>query len=50
MDRNEIDKITDILESEAYLVLSEDEEIRRIYGDCMELLSTLYCRYMNEVR
>ena len=40
MGRHEIDKITDTLEMETYLVFPEDEEIRRIYGDCMEILST----------
>ena len=42
--------VPSLLESESYLKLCPNEEIRNMYLDCMKECSNLYNRYMSAVR
>ncbi|GLV67406.1 hypothetical protein Bmyc01_60750 [Bacillus mycoides] len=46
----EMKPLISILESEGYLKLCPNKEIRNIYWDCMKECSNLYNRYMSSVR
>jgi len=47
---NEMKPLISLLESESYLKLCPNEEIRNVYLDCMKECSHLYNRYMSSVR
>lgn len=42
--------IDELLKSEAYLCLSENENVRKLYGRCCDLCGGLYNAYMTAVR
>lgn len=46
----EVKPLIGILESEDYLRVSENNEIRELYKKCMDQCANLYNRYMTEVR
>ena len=46
----EMKPLISLLESESYLKLCSNEEIRNMYLDCMKECSNLYNRYMSAVR
>ena len=46
----EMKPLISLLESESYLKLCPNEEIRNMYLDCMKECSNLYNRYMSSVR
>ena len=47
---NKVKPLISILERESYLRLSPDETVRELYLKCMKESSSLYNRYMDEVR
>lgn len=46
----EMKPLISLLKSESYLKLCPDEEIRKLYLDCIKECSNLYNRYMSSVR
>lgn len=47
---SEIKPFSDVLENEGYLILSQDREIRELYGECLRLCNQKYNEYMSAVR
>lgn len=45
-----ITEILEIIESEKYLILAENEKLRNSYIKCLKKSNELYCKYMSAVR